>query len=133
MNRVILCGNVGKAPEIRATNGGEKVANFSLATSERWKDRSGEKKESTTWHRVVVWGPLAGVVESYVTGGSKLLVEGSITSRKYMKDNEEKVAIEIKATNIELLDSKRGDSPATTSASPPPAKKAADLDDSIPF
>lgn len=132
MNRVILCGNVGKPPEIRATQSGEKVANFSLATTERWKDRQGEKKESTTWHRVVVWGPLAKVVEDYVSGGDKLIVEGSITSRKYMQNDEEKLAIEIKATGIELLGGKRNAAEKPEQSAKPAGSPTGD-GDVIPF
>ena len=126
MNRVILCGNVGKAPEIRKTQGGESVANFSLATSERWTDRaSGDKKEQTTWHRVVCFGKLAGVIESYVGQGSKLLVEGSLTSRKYVdnKSSEERTVYEIKAQNVELLTTKGNGNGA---AAPAPADSSRD-------
>jgi single-strand DNA-binding protein len=84
LNRVTLIGNVGKDPEIRNTQGGQKVATFSVATTETWKDRSGEKKESTDWHNVVVWNEgLVGVIERFVKKGTKLLVEGKLKTRKW--------------------------------------------------
>jgi len=85
MNRVTLFGNVGADPEIRSMSSGDRVANFSLATSERWKDKTtGERREKSEWHRVVVWGDgLVGVVEKFVGKGSKLLIEGKIQTRKW--------------------------------------------------
>jgi single-strand DNA-binding protein len=84
LNEVTLIGHLGRDPEIRTTQGGDKVANFSLATSEKWADkRSGERRELTEWHRVVVWGPVAGIVERYVKKGDSLLVRGSLRTRKW--------------------------------------------------
>ena len=85
VNKVILVGNVGKDPEVRTTQDGSKIVNFSLATSETWNDRaSGERKERTEWHRVVVFNDRIGdVVEKYVRKGSKLYVEGSLQTRKW--------------------------------------------------
>lgn len=89
INQVLLLGNVGKDPEIRRTNSGQAIANFSIATSETWKDKnSGEAKEATEWHKVVVFGQgqndgLAGVVQKYVKKGSKLCVQGKLQTRKW--------------------------------------------------
>ena len=84
LNEVRLIGNVGADPEIRATQGGDEVASIRLATSERWKDRqTGEKKERTEWHSVVVFGPLVQVVKNYVRKGSKLFIGGQIRTRKW--------------------------------------------------
>ena len=84
LNKAILIGNVGADPEIRSTQAGEKVANISLATTERWSDKNtGEKKEKTEWHRVILFGKPAGVAESYIRKGSKLYVEGKIQTRKW--------------------------------------------------
>jgi single-strand DNA-binding protein len=84
MNRVTLLGNVGRDPEIRRTQGGETVANVSLATNERWKDKStGEKRERVEWHRLVFFGKVAEVVEKYVRKGSRVLVEGKMQTRKW--------------------------------------------------
>jgi single-strand DNA-binding protein len=78
VNRVILIGNLGRDPEIRYTQGGEPIANFSLATNEAWTDRSGQKQERTEWHRVEVFGKAAQVVRDYLSKGRQVYVEGSI-------------------------------------------------------
>jgi len=85
VNKVILVGNVGNDPEIRTFNNGGKVANFSLATSENWRDKqSGERREKTEWHRVAVFNDgLVGVIERYVKKGSKLYIEGKLQTRKW--------------------------------------------------
>ena len=85
VNKVILVGNVGKDPEVRTTQGGAKIVQFSLATSETWNDRaSGERKERTEWHRVVIFNERIGeVVEKYVRKGSKVYVEGALQTRKW--------------------------------------------------
>ena len=85
VNKVILVGNLGRDPEIRSTQDGTKVANLSLATSESWRDKStGERKERTEWHRVVIFNErLVDVVEKYVKKGSKLYVEGALQTRKW--------------------------------------------------
>jgi single-strand DNA-binding protein len=100
INKVILVGNVGSDPEIRSTQDGREIANFSLATSESWTDkRSGEKQEKTEWHRVVVFSSgLAGIVKSYVKKGSKLYIEGTLQTRKWT----DKQAIERYTTEIVL-------------------------------
>jgi single-strand DNA-binding protein len=97
VNKVILVGNVGKDPEIRSVGSG-RVANLSLATSESWRDKqTGERKEKTEWHRVVIWGDaLVGVVEKYVRKGSKLYIEGSIQTRKWTdQSGAEKYSTEV--------------------------------------
>ena len=85
INKVILIGNVGQPPEIRSTQAGSEIANLSIATSERWKDKStGEKKEKTEWHRVVIFNDgLVNVVKNYVTKGSKIYIEGQLQTRKW--------------------------------------------------
>ena len=98
VNKVILVGNVGKDPEIRRTNDGRPIANLSLATSESWRDKAtGEKKEKTEWHRVVIFSePLCKVVEQYVKKGSKLYIEGQLQTRKWTdKDGVEKYSTEV--------------------------------------
>ena len=89
VNRVILIGNVGRDPEIRSMANGNRVCNFSLATSEHWTDKqSGEKKEKTEWHNVVIFNDgLVGVVEKYVRKGSKLYIEGQLQSRNWTDKN----------------------------------------------
>lgn len=98
MNKVMLIGNVGQTPEVRAMGNGDRVANLSVATSEKWTDKaSGEKKERTEWHRVTVWNPhLVDVVEKYCQKGTRVYVEGAIRSRKWTdKEGVERVAFEI--------------------------------------
>ena len=98
INKVILIGNVGTDPEIRNTNDGREIASFSHATSESWKDKnSGEKKEKTEWHRLVVFSHgLVGIVKNYVKKGSKLYIEGQLQTRKWTdKDGADKYTTEI--------------------------------------
>jgi len=115
INKVILVGNVGQEPEIRSTNDGREIANFSLATTDSWKDKnSGEKKEKTEWHRIVVFSSgLAGIVKNYVKKGTKLYIEGSLQTRKWT-DNQgvEKYTTEIVLQNfnstLQILDNRGG-------------------------
>lgn len=117
INKVILVGNVGQDPEIRSTQDGREIANFSLATSESWKDKnSGEKREKTEWHRIVVFSQgLVGVIKNYIKKGTKLYIEGSLQTRKWT-DNQgvEKYTTEIVLQNfnstLQILDSKGGNS-----------------------
>ena len=97
VNKVILVGNLGKDPEIRHTQDGRKIANFSVATSESWRDKnSGEKRERTEWHAVVIFGALADVVERYVAKGSKVYIEGSLQTRKWQdKQGNDRYSTEV--------------------------------------
>jgi len=98
VNKVILVGNVGRDPEIRSTQDGTRVANMSLATSESWRDKnSGERKERTEWHRVVVFNErLVDVIEKYVRKGSKLYIEGALQTRKWTDNsNQERYTTEV--------------------------------------
>lgn len=98
INRAILVGNVGSDPEIRSTGGGDKVATFRIATSETWKDKvSGERKEATEWHTIVVFNQnIVPVVEQYVVKGSKVGIEGAIKTRKWQdRDNVDRYSTEI--------------------------------------
>ena len=98
MNKVILIGNVGNDPEIKSFNNGGKVANFSIATSEKWKDKqSGENKEKTEWHRIAVYGDgICGVVERFVKKGTKVCIEGKLQTRKWAdRDGNDKYTTEI--------------------------------------
>lgn len=112
VNKVILIGNLGKDPEVRTMQNGGKVANVSLATSESWKDKStGERKEKTEWHRVVIFGPLADVVERYASKGSKIYVQGSLQTRKWTdQQGVEKYSTEVVVqgfnAELQLLDGK---------------------------
>ena len=114
INKVILVGNVGNQPEIRATQlTGEELATFSIATSEKWKDKnSGEQKEKTDWHRVVVFAPgLVRVVKEYVNKGSKLYIEGKMQTREYEGNDGKRYTTEVILaqynSTLVLLDSKK--------------------------
>jgi single-strand DNA-binding protein len=112
VNRVILIGNLGKDPEIRNLEGGVKKASFSLATSETYKGKNGEKVDQTEWHNIVLWRGLAEVAESYLKKGNSIYVEGKIKTRDYTdKDGNKRYITEIVADNMVMLGSKR-DQPA---------------------
>lgn len=104
LNRVTLIGNVGKYPEIKTFASGNKVAQITLATTERYKDRNGEQKEDTEWHSVQAFGKLADVVERFVHKGSLLYVEGKIRTRSYESDGRTIYKTEIVANAIQMLD-----------------------------
>ena len=145
VNKVILVGNLGRDPEVRYTQSNQKIVHLNLATSERWRDRgSGETKERTEWHRVVIFNEnLAKVAEQYLRKGSKVYIEGAIQTRKYTdKDGAEKYSTEIVLQKyrgeLTMLDG-RGDSdrserPAMAGASEGGRSfERAELDDEIPF
>jgi len=144
--KVQLIGNLGKDPEIRATQDGREIANLSIATSERWKDKTtGERKEKTEWHRVVVFSEgLANVIKNYTKKGSKIYIEGKLQTSKWTdKDGIERYTTEIVIQGyggtILLLDSKKDNIQNTGSTGDSSfiesANKSAenDLDDEIPF
>jgi len=118
VNKVILIGNVGQAPVIRTTQQGQKIATFSLATSEKWKDRTtNEWKEKREWHKIVIFSDgLANVVEKFVQKGTRLFVEGTLQTRKWTdkKDNVEKYVTEVILqgfnNKLEIIESKKGES-----------------------
>jgi len=97
VNKVIIVGTLGRDPEVRSLNSGEKVCNLSVATSESWKDKtSGERKEKTEWHRVVIFNDgLAKIAEQYLSKGSRVYLEGALQTRKWEQDGVEKYATEI--------------------------------------
>ena len=151
INKVILVGNLGKDPEVKHSQDGNKIVTFNVATSETWKDKSGEKKDRTEWHRVVIFNPsLADVAEKYLHKGSKVYLEGQLQTRRWEDNNgQERYTTEIVLQNFSgnmvLLDAK-GDgvpaggndvfSPASGNAgwdSSASAAPAAGLDDDIPF
>jgi len=142
-NKVNLIGNVGQDPDIKHLEGGNVVANFSLAPSEKFKTKSGEKKENTEWHNIVIWGKLAEVVEKWVTKGSRLDLEGKITTRSWEQDGVTKYKTEIVCNQMIMLSAPANSAPAPGKA---PAKPAGsntyqdavaagqmDEDDDLPF
>lgn len=109
VNKAILVGNIGQEPEIRYTGAGDAVANFSVATSETWKDKNtGEKKEHTEWHRCVCFGKTAEYIGEYLHKGNKVYIEGNIKTRSYDKDGEKRYATEIKVNQIINLTQREG-------------------------
>lgn len=156
LNKVMLIGNVGNDPEVRSTQGGNRVATISLATSRTWNDSAGKKQEHTEWHRLVVWNTknsqLADIVEKYVKKGDKLYVEGRIEYRQWQdKEGQTRYSTEINVRELTMLGSPGGAPPSQEprAAKPAPAARAtkpkpdddfedfpgalADDDDDLPF
>ena len=144
INKVILVGNLGGDPETRYMPNGEAVANFSLATTDRWKDKNtGENKDATEWHRIVMYGKLAEVAGKYLKKGSQVYIEGKLKTRKWQdKTGQDRYTTEIIADQMQMLGSKENNSAENNAASQPAQrsvsvnKKGVDtsgLDDDIPF
>ena len=148
VNKVILVGNLGQDPEIRSTNDGREIANFSIATSENWKDKStGERKEKTEWHRVVVFSPgLVGIIKNYVKKGTKLYLEGQLQTRKWSDSNGvDKYTTEVVLQNynssMQIIDSKGSGGGASSSSNFSNSNtsnsssniEVEEIDDEIPF
>ncbi len=138
VNKVILVGHLGKDPEVRHTSAGDGIVNMSVATSESWKDKSsGERKERTEWHRVVIFNEnLVKVAESYLHKGSKVYLEGQLQTRKWTnKDGVDQYSTEVVLTKFNgtlvLLDSKDGGSMKNSNAASHVSSD--DMDDEIPF
>ncbi len=109
LNKVLLIGNLGKDPELRYTPDGLAILKFSIATSEYFNDKSGNKSEKTTWHNIVMFGKMAQNLANYLNKGKQVFVEGRISNRSYDdKDGNKKYITEIVATNIVLLGAKGG-------------------------
>ena len=106
VNKVILVGNLGQDPEVRHTAGGEAVANFSLATNEKWTDKAGKKEERVEWHKIVVWGKLAELCGQYLKKGRKAYIEGKLQTRQWKnKEDVTQYTTEIVAQQVQFLDS----------------------------
>ena len=152
VNKVILVGNLGRDPETRYLPSGDAVANISIATSEKWKDKSGETQEHTEWHRVAFFGKLAEIAGEYLKKGSSVYVEGRIRTRKWQdKEGQDKYSTEIVADRMQMLGGRGGGSggsepmtrePAAAGAGtgggkPQQGKKGGgafdQMDDDIPF
>lgn len=152
VNKVILVGNLGRDPETRYAPDGGAITNVSIATTETWKDKNGEKQEKTEWHRVVFFSKLAEIAGEYLKKGSQVYVEGRLQTRKWQdKDGQDKYSTEVVADRMQMLGSRQGmgggdradrEPPADREASPkaggkPPGGKAGgkfdDFEDDIPF
>jgi len=137
VNNVILLGNVGKDPVSRSMTSGALATNLSMATSEKWKDKTtGEARESTEWHTVVFFGPLAEIVSKYVQKGSKIYIEGKLRTRKWQDTTgADRYTTDILASEMQMLDSKK-DSPSHSTPSTAennPKRPEEDFDDDVPF
>ncbi len=151
VNKVILVGNLGNDPDVRTMQSGDKVVNLSLATSESWKDKAtGERKENTQWHRVVIFNQgLVNVCENYLKKGSKLYIEGQLETRSYEQDGQKKYTTEVVLRpfrgELTMLDSRNqagggfndnqsgySQQPASTGGNAAPAP-VDELEDEIPF
>lgn len=106
VNKVIIIGNLGNDPEARQFGNGGSVTNISVATSEQWTDKqSGEKREDTQWHRISLFNRLGEIAAQYLRKGSKVYIEGSLRTRKYEKDGQDHYVTEIRADQMQMLDS----------------------------
>jgi single-strand DNA-binding protein len=148
LNQAQIIGHLGKDPETRYLPSGEAVCNFSLATTEKWKDKNtGEQKEATEWHRITTFGKLAEICGQYLKKGSQAFVQGKLVTRKYTdKDGIERYATEIRADNMKMLGGRqdgaqgerttahahRQQRPAAAPAAAAP-QSFDDMDDDIPF
>lgn len=142
VNKVILVGNLGQDPEVKYMPNGDAVCNITVATSESWKDKaSGQQKEKTEWHRVVMFRRLGEIAGQYLKKGSKVYLEGKLQTRKWQgKDGADRYTTEINASEMQMLDSK-GQAPQAVNqapqAQPAAAQPAVDpspsFDDDIPF
>lgn len=132
LNKVILIGRLGRDPELRYMANGEAVCNFSVATSESWKDKNGQRQESTEWHNVTMYRKLAEIAGQYLTKGSQVYLEGKIQSRKYQgKDGIERTAYEIIANEMKMLG---GNTQAPAQKyQPAQAQTQDDISDDVPF
>lgn len=143
INKVILIGNLGADPETRYTQNNTAVTNFNLATSETWRDKqSGEQRENTEWHRVVMFGRLGEIAGEYLKKGSKVYIEGRLQTRKWQgQDGQDRYTTEIIANEMQMLDSRGGsapmdDRPKRQDSQPEQSSSSGGnegLDDDIPF
>jgi len=138
VNKVILVGNLGRDPEIRYTASGTPVANFTMATTDRWNDASGERKERTEWHRIVVWAKQAEIVGEYLKKGRQVYVEGSLQTREWTdREGNKRYTTEVRAQRVQMLGG-RGDDRAPAEAPVDAAAQVAEPEagydeDDIPF
>jgi len=138
VNKAIIIGNLGSDPELRYTAGGQAVANFSVATTEKWRDKDGQNQENTEWHRVVLWARQAEVAKEYLKKGSSVYIEGRIQTRSYEdKDGNKRYTTEIVGQRMQFLGGRGGGGGGTDNgpSEPPPAPPGNidSEDDDLPF
>jgi len=127
MNKVILIGNVGSDSELKTTQSGQSILKFSLATSEKWKDKEGNKQEKTEWHRCQLWGTRGNALHKYILKGTKLAVEGSIAYSSYGdKDGNTRYVTDIKVYNLEFVGGQKTQQRQS-------AAESTDYDEPMPF
>jgi single-strand DNA-binding protein len=147
LNKVLLIGNLGRDPELKSTPSGQSVARFSVATTETWKNQSGEKQSKTEWHNIVVWGKQAEIAEKYLRKGKQVMIEGRIQYREYTDQaGVKKTACDIRCDNFVMLGrmeegggsreggfSRGGSQDFEEAGAPSPAAGGSFPDDDIPF
>lgn len=135
VNKVILIGNLGRDPEVRYTADGVAVANFSIATSEQWKDKNGEKQERTEWHRIVAWRRLGEICGEYLRKGSQVFIEGKLQTRSWEdRDGVKRYITEVVAQAMQMLGSAGKDTREESFGAPLPGDEPMAIpDDDIPF
>jgi len=134
VNKVIIIGNLGRDPEINYTQSNVPVANFSVATTESWKDKqSGEWQEKTEWHRVVAWRYLAERAEKYLRKGSAVYIEGKLETRKWEKDGQNHYTTEIIARDLAVLGRKEDNEQPAKAQAPAQETNTNPVDDDLPF
>ena len=135
-NKVILVGNLGDDPEVKTTPSGVQVANFSLATSEAWTDKDGERQERAEWHRLVLWRKLAEITGQYLNKGNKIYIEGKLQTRSWEDQNgQRRYTTEVVVDQLEMLGGDRA-SESHTDPAPAPASSGGGgdtPDDDLPF
>jgi single-strand DNA-binding protein len=132
VNKVILIGNLGRDPELRHTTGGTAVANFTMATTDVWTDPSGERKERTEWHRIVLWAKQAEVAAEYLRKGQQVYIEGSLQTREWTdREGNKRYTTEVRGQRMMMLGKKGGDRQAPAEA--PAGVEAGHVDDDVPF
>ena len=134
LNKVQLIGRTGKDPEVKHLDSGQIVASFSLATTEKFKDKSGETKEKTEWHNCQAWGKLGEIIEKYLTKGKLIFVEGKIQYREYENKEGQKVrTTDIVLTDMKMLEKREGQTATESKPTEQPQSNSAEPDDSLPF
>ena len=129
VNKVILVGNLGRDPEMRHTQSGRPVANFTLATNERWRDRDGQQQERTEWHRIVLWDRLAEVATDYLAKGRQVYIEGRIQTREWEdRDGNKRYTTEIVGLNMQMLGRRGEGGYEAAGSSAPPSEDPASQD-----
>ena len=134
VNKVILVGRLGSDVELKNINDSQTVANFSIATSEKWNNKLGEKQEKTEWHRIVMWGKVAEIAGKYLHKGSQVYIEGKLQTRSWDdKDGNKRYATEVVGFSLQMLDGKKQESEQRPAQATQQDETNIANDDSLPF